>query len=72
MHPSIVPSESAAAKPAIPSSKEPDWSREAVAPWDWDPSRQVLRAMRDYQALRGRVDKLSVGRRGAAVVRFRF
>jgi len=32
-----------------PSATEPDWSREAVDRWAWNPGRQLLRAIRDYQ-----------------------
>jgi serine O-acetyltransferase len=32
-----------------PSATEPDWSREAVERWAWNPGRQLLRAIRDYQ-----------------------
>ena len=32
------------------SATEPDWSREAPRGW-WDPSRRLLRTIREYQAL---------------------
>jgi serine O-acetyltransferase len=36
------------------SATEPDWSREAFAAWEWNPGRQLLRAIRAYQkAARG-------------------
>jgi serine O-acetyltransferase len=34
---------------ARPSATVPDWSREAVDRWAWNPGRQLLRAIRDYQ-----------------------
>ncbi|HEY9598597.1 MAG TPA: serine acetyltransferase [Cyanophyceae cyanobacterium] len=34
-------------EPAI-SATEPDWSREACRQW-WDPSRQLLKSIREYQ-----------------------
>lgn len=58
--------------PLVPSATEPDWSREAVAAWAWNPGRQLLRAMREYQEL-VRVDGvLSTARRASVVARHRF
>lgn len=31
----------------------PDWSREAVGPFEWNPGRQLLRTLRLYQRCRG-------------------
>ncbi|MFT3922128.1 MAG: serine acetyltransferase [Myxococcales bacterium] len=31
------------------SAEEPDWTREACRPLTWQPSRQLLRALREYQ-----------------------
>ncbi|WP_293157446.1 MULTISPECIES: serine acetyltransferase [unclassified Microcoleus] len=33
---------------SVVSATEPDWSREKLWQW-WDPSRQVLKSIRDYQ-----------------------
>ncbi len=54
------------------SATVPDWSREAVGTWAWDPGRQLLRAVRAYQALAGRGDPVSAARRKLIVVRHRF
>lgn len=51
------------------SATEPDWSREAPRLF-WDPSRRLLRAIRDYQALEGR--PLAALRRKLVSVRHRF
>lgn len=40
---------------SVKSLIEPDWTREAVGPIEWNPGRQLLRTIRLYQALhRGR------------------
>ena len=31
------------------SATEPDWTRERVKPFAWEPNRRLLRAVRDYQ-----------------------
>lgn len=50
--------------------RQPDWSRESCRPWQWEPSRQLLRALRDYQrAPAGLVGKLM---RAWAELRHRF
>lgn len=49
---------------------QPDWSREACRPWAWAPSRQLLRALRDYQ--RARPGRLGVPGRIWAELRHRF
>ena len=36
----------------IPSAELPDWSREALAPWSWNPSRALLANLRGYQRRR--------------------
>ena len=41
--------------PAI-SASEPDWSREVPRSW-WDPGYRLLRAVRRYQAARGRLSR---------------
>jgi len=49
-----------------------DWSREACRPFQWMPSRQLLRAMRDYQRARSRGSVLGLALSKIAVVRHRF
>jgi serine O-acetyltransferase len=41
------------------SATEPDWSREAPRCF-WDPSRKLLKALRDYQRSRGFLRKLAI------------
>ena len=53
------------------SATVPDWSRETFAPFAWDPSRRLLRALRDYQASAGRSGVGHTMRRGLAVLRHR-
>ncbi|MBB1160401.1 serine O-acetyltransferase [Aquariibacter albus] len=48
----------------------PDWSREACRPWDWAPSRQLLRALRAYQ--RAHPGPLGAPVRAWAAFRHRF
>lgn len=55
-------------EPSI-SADEPDWSRERIAGSSWDPSRSLLRSIRDYQRAVERKSNLS---RMIAVVRHRF
>ncbi len=56
---------------ACPSATTPDFSREACGIAEWAPSRQLLRAIRDYQALDpARIDHRA--RRMLAVARHRF
>ena len=35
------------------SAETPDWGRESIATLSWDPSRALLRTIRDYQNARG-------------------
>lgn len=35
------------------SPDEPDWTREMVGTWAWDPARALLRSIRDYQNAAG-------------------
>lgn len=58
--------------PAPPSAREPDWSREACSPTAWDPPRQLLRALRDYQRAVDEGGPLAGVLRRAAVLRHRF
>jgi serine O-acetyltransferase len=67
----VRPQPSAPTQAATPSAREPDWTREQPARW-WDPSRQLLGAIRDYsqaQQRRGIVAKLALK---LAVARHRF
>lgn len=50
------------------SSEEPDWTREQAANRSWDPSRALLRSIRDYQQSEGWFSGL---RRKYAVFRHR-
>lgn len=54
------------------SATVPDWSRETCKPLEWVPGRQVLRAIRDYQAALGLDTPAAVARRRAAALRHRF
>ena len=61
----------AATAPEI-SADTPDWTRESVAAWRWDPPRQLVRALRDYQRQSGRSGAVARLRRAACVLRHRF
>jgi len=51
------------------SAEVPDWNREKKARWSWDPSRALLRSIRDYQSASG----LLMGpRRKYAAIRHKF
>lgn len=54
---------------AIVSAVEPDWSREASTPDAWDPSRALLKSIRDYQKMSGPFTFIL---RKVAVLRHRF
>ena len=53
----------------IPSCNTPDWSREATVERSWNPSRALLRSIRDYQSASGAFSSV---RRKIAVLRHRF
>lgn len=55
-----------------PSASAPDWSRERCGPFEWHPSRQLLRALRDYQSAREQRGVVAHSRRMLAVLRHRF
>jgi serine O-acetyltransferase len=59
------------AQPAL-SAEHPDWTREACSRWEWHPSRQLMRALRDYQRTREQTGLLSRFRKRWAVLRHRF
>lgn len=59
------------AEPHRVSAEEPDWSREALQPGQWQPSRKLLRALRDYQRLRGVSGPVAALQRKLAVLRHR-
>lgn len=61
-----------APKTPIISATEPDWSREAVGPWEWNPGRQLLRALRAYEALGASAAPHVRALRAAIVARHRF
>lgn len=52
-------------------SSEPDWSREKVRSW-WDPSRQLLKSIREYQKWRQRGDILGYVGASINVLHYRF
>lgn len=54
------------------SAEVPDWSREHCARHAWNPGRQVLAALRAYQALSQSSGPFALAARNAAVVRHRF
>jgi len=53
------------------SALEPDWSREACSRW-WDPSRQLLKSIRAYQAWQKRDGILGRFFKGYHVLQHRF
>lgn len=59
-------------EPLEVSATVPDWSRESCKPFEWVPGRQVLRAIRDYQAALETDSPTAAGRRRAAALRHRF
>jgi serine O-acetyltransferase len=54
------------------SSIEPDWSREQCGPLEWNPSRQLLRALRAHQEALHQSDVGATLRRKAATLAYRF
>jgi serine O-acetyltransferase len=50
---------------------EPDWTRERITRW-WDPSRQLIGALRDYARAQQRAGMIAFLARQAAVLRHRF
>ena len=42
-----------------PSAEVPDWLRERCAPFSWQPSRQLIRSLRDYGRARQRSDAIA-------------
>jgi len=55
-----------------PSTKTPDWSREECELFSWRPSRQLLRALRDYTKARERGGLVGLAQRKVATLRHRF
>lgn len=58
--------------PRAPSARQEDWSRESCPRFAWQPSRQLLRAVRDYNTARERGGMLGSVQRKVAVLRHRF
>jgi len=56
----------------VPSAHEPDWRRERCARFEWHPSRQLMRSLRDYARARERSDILGTVQRKWSVLRHRF
>lgn len=54
------------------SAEIPDWSREAVGAWRWQPGRQLIRSVRDHGRLAGRRGPLARLARAMCVLRHRF
>lgn len=54
------------------SDQEPDWSREALRPGEWNPGKRLLASLRDYQRLATLPGPLAVLRKKWAVLRHRF
>ena len=55
-----------------PSAHVPDWLRERCSRLEWQPSRQLLRTLRDYTRARERGNALGTFQRRWAVLRHRF
>lgn len=55
-----------------PSAQVPDWLRERCAPFAWEPSRQLIRSLRDYGLARQRSGALATAHRRWVVLRHRF
>jgi serine O-acetyltransferase len=58
--------------PGVPSATEPDWSREAFHRFEWNPSRRLIRTLRDYADARTRGGASGLVRSKVAVLRHRF
>jgi serine O-acetyltransferase len=72
--PEVVVSDEAdreSAQVATASAEVADWSREDCSWWAWDPSRQLICAMRDYQKARSRGGRALLWAK-VAVLRHRF
>ena len=54
---------------ATVSATDPDWTREARIPGAWEPSKALLKSLRDYQRARKKSRRLAAG---WAVLRHRF
>jgi len=54
------------------SALEPDWTREARAPFSWTPARALLQSIRSYQDASAARGALAPARRKWAVLRHRF
>jgi serine O-acetyltransferase len=54
------------------SATVPDWRRESVGKLEWNPSRQLLRALRTYQANRSRTDPVGRSLVAWALAQHRF
>lgn len=54
------------------SAHDPDWSREALAPGEWNPGKRLLASIRDYQRFAQLAGPVALVRRRLAVVRHRF
>lgn len=55
----------------LPSASEPDWSRESCEGW-WQPSRRLLKTVREYARAKATGGRLGWARAKAAVAQHRF
>lgn len=53
-------------------NQQPDWGREALKAGEWNPGKQLLASLRDYQRFASSSGSLAVLRKKWAVVRHRF
>ncbi|MDB4991615.1 MAG: serine acetyltransferase [Myxococcaceae bacterium] len=54
------------------SALVPNWAREACGQFEWHPSRQLIKSLRDYSRARERTDSIGVLKRKWSVLRHRF
>ncbi|MBT3376838.1 MAG: serine acetyltransferase [Lentisphaerae bacterium] len=54
------------------SASEPDWTREALVPREWNPGRRLLRTIRDYQKAIQKRGIIASLQRITAVLRHRY
>lgn len=55
-----------------PSADAPDWTREACPRFAWQPARQLIRSLRDYERARARGGLVGALQQRACVLRHRF
>lgn len=67
----VSPDQAADGKPSLVSSSVPDWSREELS-GQWDPGRQLLRTIRQYQHYKRRRGPIGLVGRKWNVLKHRF